>query len=78
VYSLTPREVEVAIGIARGLTNQQIARWLYISGATVKLHVRHIMAKLGVTTRTAIVGSTRLRRDSCKLEDAPAKHRRSS
>jgi DNA-binding NarL/FixJ family response regulator len=49
--SLTPREVEVLRLVVRGRTNQQIARTLSISASTVKRHVRHISAKLGVCDR---------------------------
>ncbi len=51
VDSLTPREVEVLRLVAQGQTNQQIARNLLISVSTVKRHVRHISAKLGVSDR---------------------------
>jgi PAS domain S-box-containing protein len=50
--SLTPREIEVLKLLARGLTNPQIARELYISARTVKFHVQHVLEKLGVSDRT--------------------------
>jgi DNA-binding NarL/FixJ family response regulator len=50
--SLTRRESEVLQLIARGATNRQAAIALYISEATVKVHLRHIFEKLGVRTRT--------------------------
>ncbi len=50
--ALSPREREVATLIAQGLTNKEIAQTLFISGATAKMHVRHIFEKLGVRTRT--------------------------
>jgi DNA-binding NarL/FixJ family response regulator len=50
--SLTPREVEVLRLVAQGQTNRQIARNLLISVSTVKRHIRHISAKLGVSDRT--------------------------
>ena len=49
---LTPREEEVLGLVAQGKTNQEIARSLSISRATAKVHVRHIIAKLGVSDRT--------------------------
>jgi DNA-binding NarL/FixJ family response regulator len=49
---LTPREAEVIGLVAQGLTNKQIAGVLFISEATVKVHVLHIFEKLGVRTRT--------------------------
>jgi DNA-binding NarL/FixJ family response regulator len=51
VRSLTSREVEVLRLVVRGQTNQQIARNLLISVSTVKRHIRHISAKLGVSDR---------------------------
>ncbi len=49
---LSSRETEVLGLIAQGLTNKEIARTLFISESTVKVHVRHILEKLGVRTRT--------------------------
>jgi DNA-binding NarL/FixJ family response regulator len=52
--SLTPREHEVVLGIAQGETNAEIAARLYMSVATVKAHITHILTKLGATNRTQI------------------------
>ena len=49
---LTPREREVLQLIGRGFPNKRIARELTISEKTVKTHVGHVLAKLGVTDRT--------------------------
>jgi DNA-binding NarL/FixJ family response regulator len=49
---LTPRERQVLALIARGLPNKLIARELEISEKTVKTHVGHVLAKLGVSDRT--------------------------
>lgn len=51
---LAERELEVAIAIARGLTNAEIARELYMSVATVKSYVTRILAKIGVDNRTQV------------------------
>lgn len=50
--SLTPREVEVLELLARGLTNQEIARSIRFSEGTAKGHVQRIIAKLGVSGRS--------------------------
>lgn len=52
---LSPREHEVLGLMAQGLTNQQIAAHLWISGPTVKTHVGHILAKLGQPDRTQAI-----------------------
>ncbi len=52
---LTNREVEVLRLVARGLSNGEIGRELFIGEATVKTHLLRAFAKLGVTDRTAAV-----------------------
>jgi DNA-binding NarL/FixJ family response regulator len=54
-YSLTPRELEVLRMLALGYGNQKIAENLVIAVGTVKNHVQHILAKLGVSDRTQAV-----------------------
>ena len=49
---LTPREVQVLGLVARGLSNSEIGRQLYIGEATVKTHLLRIFVKLGVNDRT--------------------------
>ena len=61
VLSLSPREQEVARMIAKGYPNKIIASVLDISVWTVSTHLRRIFAKLGVTSRTAMV--TRMFKD---------------
>jgi DNA-binding NarL/FixJ family response regulator len=48
---LSPRESEVHDLLAQGLTNEEIAKVLYISLSTTKVHVKHIYEKLGVRSR---------------------------
>jgi DNA-binding NarL/FixJ family response regulator len=53
--SLSQRELEVLGLIARGSTNREAAAALFISEATVKTHLLHVYAKLGVNDRAAAV-----------------------
>lgn len=53
--ALTPREREVLSAVARGLTNAEIGRLLFIGEATVKTHLLRVFAKLGVDDRTRAV-----------------------
>lgn len=51
--TLTPREREVLALVAQGYTNPRIASTLSVSPSTVRTHMEHILAKLGVQTRAA-------------------------
>jgi DNA-binding CsgD family transcriptional regulator len=51
---LTPREREVALLLAAGRTNRQIARTLFISERTAEKHVANALSKLGVASRAAL------------------------
>ncbi|WP_418907671.1 response regulator [Glutamicibacter endophyticus] len=52
---LSPREREVALLLARGASNEAIGRSLYLTGNTVKTHVKSILAKLGLADRIQVV-----------------------
>jgi DNA-binding NarL/FixJ family response regulator len=52
---LTRRELEILVLIGRGLRNKEIASQLSITGHTVKVHLSHIYAKLGVDGRLALL-----------------------
>ena len=52
---LTPRETEIWLLIARGLSNLEIGQSLFLSEATVKAHVTRLLAKLGVRDRVQAV-----------------------
>ena len=52
--SLTPTESQVVALVSEGLTNPQIAARMFISRATVKVHLSHVFQKLGVSTRAEL------------------------
>jgi DNA-binding CsgD family transcriptional regulator len=52
--SLTPTELEVARHAAAGLTNPQIGERMFITRGTVKVHLSHIYAKLGIQNRAEL------------------------
>lgn len=52
---LTPREIDVVRLVADGLSNKQVARRLFVSEATVKTHLNHVLAKLDVEGRPGLV-----------------------
>lgn len=54
MISLTDRETEVAIWVARGASNAEIATELHMSVATVKAHISHILTKLDVSNRVQV------------------------
>ena len=64
---LTPRERDVLTCVCRGMSNKAIARELGLAEKTVKTHVGHILAKLGVTDRTqaALLARARGARRDC-------------
>lgn len=59
--TLSPREQEILALIARGDSNKEIARTLAIAETTVKIHVQHILRKLGLSSRVqaAVVAAQR-------------------
>jgi DNA-binding NarL/FixJ family response regulator len=65
---LTPRELDVLRLAAKGLRNGDIARVIGRAEATVKVHIKHIMAKLGVSDRTEAV-TLALQRGILHLDD---------
>jgi predicted ATPase/class 3 adenylate cyclase/DNA-binding CsgD family transcriptional regulator len=52
--SLTPVEIDVVRLVAEGLTNPEIGKRLFISSGTVKNHLSHVFAKLGIATRSEL------------------------
>jgi DNA-binding NarL/FixJ family response regulator len=65
--ALSTREIEVLELVARGTSNKEIAKQLWVSETTVKSHMLHIFDKLGVADRTAAVTEA-LRRGILRLE----------
>lgn len=57
--TLSPREIEVLRLVADGRANREIAKELFLSETTVKSHLVHIYAKLGVRSRTSAVARAR-------------------
>jgi DNA-binding NarL/FixJ family response regulator len=66
---LTTREIEVLRKVAQGNRNRDIAEKLFISEETVKVHIKHIMEKLGARDRTEAIAIA-LRRGIIQLEGA--------
>ena len=62
---LTPREAELLSLLTEGLSNRELGKRLFISEATVKTHLAHIYAKLGVDTRAAAI-ATAIRREGMR------------
>lgn len=61
---LTQRQNDIIEGLQLGHSNKMIARKLNIAEATVKIHIRQIMRKLGVNNRTQIALAAIARRDA--------------
>ena len=57
-FNLTPREQETLRYLMQGLTNKEIGQRMHISPNTVKAFLKLIMTKMGVSTRSGIVGRT--------------------
>jgi DNA-binding NarL/FixJ family response regulator len=51
---LTPQELRVALQVAEGLSNQEVAARLFLSHKTIEVHLGHIYDKLGVRSRTGL------------------------
>jgi len=52
--SLTPSELQVVRLVAEGLSDPQVGERLFVSKRTVQTHLKHIFAKLGLTSRSEL------------------------
>jgi predicted ATPase/DNA-binding CsgD family transcriptional regulator len=66
--SLTPTELEVARHVATGLTNPEIGQAMFVSSGTVKTHLSHIYAKLGLRNRAQLTAEAAGRRSPTSAE----------
>jgi DNA-binding NarL/FixJ family response regulator len=74
---LTPRELEILQLVAQGQTNREIAARLIVAVGTIKVHVEHILGKLGAADRTqAAVRAVEL--GMVHAEEPPVPHSRAS
>jgi len=55
-FGLTPSEAAVALLLARGMSNRDVARMLAVSAHTARYHTEHVLLKLGVHRRAAVGG----------------------
>lgn len=65
--ALSRREAQVALCCAKGLTNSEIGKRLFISEQTVKFHLRHIFVKYGVRRRTELISQLLSRMNETEL-----------
>ncbi|HKR52640.1 MAG TPA: LuxR C-terminal-related transcriptional regulator [Pseudonocardiaceae bacterium] len=74
--SLTPTELDVVRHIAAGRTNRQIGEHMFISPGTVKVHLSHIFAKLGIPSRSHLAADATRRGLGPAAAPAPSRHHR--
>lgn len=55
--SLTPTEINVVSSLSEGLTNNQIAERMFVSAGTIKTHLSHVYAKLGMSSRAEVAAA---------------------
>jgi LuxR family maltose regulon positive regulatory protein len=56
---LTQRETEILVYLARGVSNKEMARRIYLSENTVKFHLKNIYSKLAVSSRLQAINAAR-------------------
>ncbi|MFK0222446.1 ATP-binding protein [Streptomyces vinaceus] len=69
--ALTPAELKVALLVAQGRSNPEIATALFLSARTVQTHVSHILAKLQVRSRAAVAAQAAARRSGPQAAPGP-------
>ncbi|MFF0218978.1 ATP-binding protein [Streptomyces vinaceus] len=69
--ALTPAELKVALLVAQGRSNPEIASALFLSARTVQTHVSHILAKLQVRSRAAVAAQAAARRSGPQAAPGP-------
>jgi DNA-binding CsgD family transcriptional regulator len=69
--SLTPTELQVVKLVSEGLTNPQVAERMFISRATVKVHLGHVFQKLDVHSRSELAAQSARREAAAALENRP-------
>lgn len=74
-FQLTTRETDILQHLLKGWTNKEIAFALRMSEQTVKEHIKHLLAKTGITTRTGIVMKAVLCGLECETRVFPSEHR---
>jgi DNA-binding NarL/FixJ family response regulator len=52
--TLTPQELQVALAVARGYSNREVASLLFLSTKTIEFHLRNVFLKLGINRRTRL------------------------
>jgi DNA-binding CsgD family transcriptional regulator len=72
-YALTPREVDVLRYLLQGSTYDRIGKQLFIAASTVKTHVNHIYAKMGVESRDEFIDLMNAGPTAEQAELAPAR-----
>jgi DNA-binding CsgD family transcriptional regulator len=56
IDQLTPQELQIARIVAAGASNKEAGAQLFLSPRTIEFHLRHVFAKLGITSRAQLAG----------------------
>jgi DNA-binding CsgD family transcriptional regulator len=57
IDELTAQELQIARAVAKGATNKEVAAQLFLSPRTVEFHLRHVFAKLGISSRSQLAAA---------------------